>query len=190
MRNSENGRTMIEVIGVLAILTAVTIAITKLVNNMHDRYKTSRISQEIIDLRKNISNRYVASGTYVDIKDEDLISGKVAPSGMIDGAKLVHAYNGAVEVKGDKDSYQITFSSLPHGVCVELALINWNFNGNTDLFQVKINDTEFKWPILAGSGPKLPVELTEASTACSPPPKDDNTPVRDINDNTITWTFR
>lgn len=190
-RISENGRTMIEVIGVLAIITAVTIALTKMVNKMHDRFKISQITQEITDLRKNVSNRYVANGDYTGITDADIISGKVAPSEMVDGDKLVHAYNGDVEIIGDHDSYKITFSSIPHSACVELALMNWNFNGSTDLFEIKINETEFKWPLLAGTGPKLPVEITDATTACSPPPpKDDSTPVRDLNDNEITWTFR
>ena len=68
---SEQGRTMIEVIGVLAILTAVSVAINKFINNMHDKFKISRITQQSTDLRKNISNRYVANGDYTVIKAQD-----------------------------------------------------------------------------------------------------------------------
>ena len=49
IKSSQAGRSMIEVIGVLAILSAVTMAITKMVNSVHDRYLISRITQQIID---------------------------------------------------------------------------------------------------------------------------------------------
>lgn len=51
IKSSQAGRSMIEVIGVLAILSAVTMAITKMVNSVHDRYLISRITQQINDLR-------------------------------------------------------------------------------------------------------------------------------------------
>ncbi len=58
-RNNEFGRSMIEILGVLAIIGMVTMSISKLIGSMHDRYKVSQVTQQITDLRKNISNRYM-----------------------------------------------------------------------------------------------------------------------------------
>lgn len=187
---SEFGRTMIEVIGVLAILTAVSVGINKFINNMHDKYKISRISQQIIDLRKNISNRYVANGDYSVISVQEIIKSNVAPSDMIDNGKIIHAYNAEVTFSGAHDTYQITFPKLPHTVCLELAVMNWNFGGSSDLFRLKINDTEFNWPIMANGGKELPVSLSDASAACIIPPDKDEGGVAEYNNNSITWTFR
>ncbi len=186
---SEQGRTMIEVIGVLAILTAVSVAINKFINNMHDKFKISRITQQITDLRKNISNRYVANGDYTVIKAQDMIEGKVIPSDMVDNGKVIHAYNAEVSFNGARDTYQVTFPKLPHHVCVELAVMNWNFGGSSDLYRLKINETEFNWPILANGGKELPVSISDAEVACVLPPKEDES-YTEYNDNTITWTFR
>ena len=93
IKSSQAGRSMIEVIGVLAILSAVTMAITKMVNSVHDRYLISKITQQINDLRKGISNRYVASGTYENISAEEVIASNAGPSDMFDkeNKKLIHA---------------------------------------------------------------------------------------------------
>lgn len=193
IKSSQAGRSMIEVIGVLAILSAVTMAITKMVNSVHDRFLISRITQQINDLRKGISNRYVASGTYENISAEEVIASNAGPSDMFDkeNKKLIHAYDWDVLLSGTKDTYQITFEHLPHLACVELALMNWQFGGNSDLYSIKINQTEFNWPLNAAGGKVLPVEITDAITACiPPPPKDDPTATVDADDNDITWTFR
>ena len=42
-RNNEFGRSMIEILGVLAIAGMVTMSISKLIGSMHDRYKISRV---------------------------------------------------------------------------------------------------------------------------------------------------
>ncbi len=187
---SELGRTMIEVIGVLAILTAVSVGINKFINNMHDKYKISRITQQITDLRKNISNRYVANGDYSVINIQDMIDSNVIPSDMVDDGKVIHAYNAEVTFSGARDTYQVTFPELPHHVCVELAVMNWNFGGSSDLYRLKVNDTEFNWPIMAAGGKELPVSISDAETACILPPKEDEGGVTEYNNNTITWTFR
>ena len=61
-RNNEFGRSMIEILGVLAIIGMVTMSISKLIGSMHDRYKVSRVTQQITDLRKNISNVMLPMG--------------------------------------------------------------------------------------------------------------------------------
>ena len=191
MKNcSQLGRTMIEVIGVLAILTAVSVAINKFINNMHDKFRISRITQQITDLRKNISNRYVANGDYSVIKVQEMIDSKVIPSDMVDNGKVIHAYNSEVTFDGSKDTYQVTFTQLPHHVCVELAVMNWNFGGSSELYRLKVNETEFNWPMLANGGKELSVTLADAEVACILPPKDDENDIIEYNDNTITWTFR
>lgn len=187
---SELGRSMIEIIGVLAIISTVTMGITKFINSMHDKYKISRITQQITDLRKNISNRYVANGDYSIINTQEMIDSKVVPPDMVDGGKVIHAYNAEVTFNGAKDTYQVTFPKLPHHVCVELALMNWEFSGNSDLYRVKINDTEFNWPIVANGGKELPISITDAEETCILPPDEDEGGVAEYNDNTITWTFR
>lgn len=190
-RNNEFGRSMIEILGVLAIIGMVTMSISKLIGSMHDRYKVSRVTQQITDLRKNISNRYVAYGDYSVIDVPEMISGKVISGDMVEGENVWHAYNGAVEFSGDKDTYQITFRDLPHRVCLELALMNWQFNGDSDLLRIKINDTEFNWPVMAGAGSKeMPVSIGDATAACVILPPEDTPGAIIEDDNDITWTFR
>ena len=180
-RNNELGRSMVEILGVLAIVGMVSMSIGKLISSMHDRYRISRVTQQITDLRKSISNRYTAYGDYTVIKTADIIADKILPGDMVEGNKVFHSFNGEVIFAGTQDTYEITFKNLPQNACLELSLMNWQFNGDSDLYKIKINDTEFNWPVLAGeNGKKMPVAIVDATAACS---KDDNS-------NIIVWTFR
>ena len=180
-KETQIGRSMIETIGVLAIIMAVSMAIAKLIGSMQDKFKMSRISQQIIDLKKGIGNRYVASGTYENITIAEIVDSNAAPLDMIDRSSkvLTHAYAGDVTVSGDAENYHITFNKLPYLVCTELATINWNFQGNTDLFLVKINNSIYSWPLMAQANhKKLPVSIADALTDCQA-----------TTYNTITWSF-
>ena len=174
---SECGRSMIEVIGVLAIIGVISVALAKTIMSVYDKYKISRVTQQITELKKNISNRYVANGDYSIIDISEMLTENIVPADMKNSGTVEHSFGGAVTIFGDTDTYSVTFPRLTQQACVELALMNWVFSGDSDLFRLKINDTEFNWPIVNSAGAQLPVTASDAMTACS-----DNA--------TITWTFR
>lgn len=194
-RNDQFGRTMIEVIGVLAIIGAVTSGIAHLVSSMHDRFLVSRIVQQVRDLQKVVSNRFVVDGDYSKAKNQTLVDEKIAPQDLItDDGKLRHAYRGEVTVSGTKDSFSITFADLPGTVCMELATLDWQIGNDSDLLSCQVNEDVYRWPLSAGSGERnLPVSLQDATDSCLDRTETDdegNEITRPERDNTVTWEFK
>ena len=176
---SEKGATMVEIIMILGILGALSVSIATLVNSMYDRYRVSRVCGQIEEFKKLISNRYIADGRYSNVSVATVIEEGIAPKDMVSGKKLYHSYNGEVTVKGAADSYEITFADLPQKVCVELGILNWTVDNSSDLVSMNINGKSFKWPWVAGSGNKLPAQMSDVAAAC-----------KDGDENVVKWNFQ
>lgn len=49
---AEAGYTLIESIGFIAVISMLAISIISLINNMLDKYRMSRVTQQIVELQK------------------------------------------------------------------------------------------------------------------------------------------
>lgn len=179
IKNNEKGATMVETIMVLGVLGAMAVGAAVVANSMYDKYRMSRVSQQLVDLKKVVAARYVADGNYSDLKASGMISEKLPPNDMINGTSaLHHAYKGVVAIKGNTATYEITFNSLPLRACLEMGIMDWMVDNTSDLVSMKINAVTFKWPWLSSSN-TLPAQVPDVEKAC----KDDNA-------NNITWVFQ
>lgn len=176
----EKGHTMLEIISVLGFLAAFSAGIINVVSSMYDKYKVGRVTQQIEEIRKTVSNRYLAKGTFVGLTPSKLISDGVVPSDMIGGANaLRHAFSGDIELKGYFNRYTITFKRLPLEACIELAMMSWTVGDSSDLINMKINSNNYRWPSAPGAASRfLPVQLSDAGESC----RGDN--------NEIMWNFQ
>lgn len=179
-RTNEKGHTMLEIILILGFLGAMSVSIASLVTSMYDKYRLSRIGQQVEELKKVINNRYVADGNYKKLSVSSLISERVAPKDMIQGEDaLHHVFRGEVRLAGGEETFDIRFMSLPYKACLELAIMTWTVDNTSDLVTLKINDTVYKWPWVATGTKTLPVEMSEAAAAC-----------QDSDENQINWEFQ
>lgn len=176
----QSGRTMVEMIAILGFLAAFSAGIIHVVSTMYDKYRVSRVSQQIEDLRKGISNRYLADGNYTGLTVAGLIKDGIVPADMVAGASdLKHSFLGDVKVKGYSNRYTVTFDHVPLEGCIELAMINWTTGDTSDLINLRINTHTYRWPAAPGaSSYLLPVALTDAAKDC----KD--------GDNRLIWNFQ
>lgn len=179
---NESGYTLIESIMYIGIICMLGISIVSLINTMLDKYRMSRITQQIKDLQKNIDFRFSAAENYKLLSNSDLsllIEERIIPGDMISDNDLYHAYNGEVEITSNMDdsAYDITFYDLPYTTCVELAMIDWVNGHNSHLLHIKVNDTYFTWQ--GKNAQKLPMLYSQAIETCQMD-----------NENEITWRFQ
>lgn len=187
MKNDQFGRTMIEAIMYLSIIGSLAVVTATLVNRVQDRYKSTKASNQIVDLRKNINARYAATGDYSSISNiKKLVEDKVIPPTMGRGSDntLINAYNGAVNLAaanqgGNNRSYTITFKDLPKRACIELANLRWFSDDSSDLIRIKIGNKTYEWPYkIASSDNTLPLSTVAAIKSCTTEKTD------------ITWEFQ
>lgn len=178
--SNERGATMVETIMVLGILGAMAVGAAALANSMFDKYRMSRVGQQIDEVRKVISARYVADGNYSSLSVENMIKENIAPRDMVEGTtKLNHSFKGAVRAIGSVNTYEINFMSLPLKACLELGIMNWTIDNTSDLVSMKINNDTYKWPWVSASGKSLPATVLDVSRSC-----------KAGSTNNIIWVFQ
>lgn len=181
--SNQSGRSMIEALGYISVMIAVTTALSAAVNSGFYRYRVGRINQELVDLKKVVSQRYVAAENYKDVNMNTLINEKIIPHDVRDGT---HSFGGEVNVEsGDADgnTYKITFKDVPVHACVELGSKLWIVNDGSDLDVMEINGTSWAWKYSNYNKKpdyELPAKPTEVAKACNS---------KKSKESDLTWYF-
>lgn len=178
---NEAGRSMIEAIGYISIMITIGVSMAAAVNSGYYKFRLSRINQELTDLKKVVSQRYVAAENYKEVKMDTLIDEKIAPWDTRDGT---HSFGGDVKIgSGDEDgnTFYIEFDNVPRGACIELGMRLWLVNDGTDLDLLKINNKTYAWKFsnsVNNSDYELPAKANDVAEGCT---KD--------YDNDMIWYF-
>ena len=114
MKRTQNqrGYTLLESIMFIAVITAISIGIVKVINSMLDRYKISRLTSQVTELQKMINVRFAASENYSKLNLSLISAEKLYPGDINwDGTKMLHKYGGEIDVKSKLSgrAYDITF---------------------------------------------------------------------------------
>ncbi len=163
-KNNQFGATMIEAIGVLGIISMLTVSVISLIGNIFAMFNQAIIVNQVKDLQKVITERYRFDGNYSRLLEgrtsEEiaafLCKEKMAPFQMCAGDGLLrHKGGGAVWVMpvenyddegnsfNDYNKYVLMFWGLSNKVCTDAAQINWYSQKKSDIYRMRINpDTE------------------------------------------------
>ena len=194
--SEQSGRTMFEAMGYISIGIMLSVSIATAVNSGYFRFRIGRMHQELMDLKKVVSQRYVAADSYNGINFDKMIEEKIIPFEL---RNKRHSFGGDVEIgAGDAngETFYIKFSSVPEQACVELGSILWVVNDGSDLDAMDINGTVWGWKYSSSFKANnidkdLPARAVDVSQACNPICKDDEGKIIDCpdNDRYITWYF-
>ena len=182
MKRTQNqkGYTLLESIMFIAVITAVSIGIVKVVSSMLDRYKISRLTSQVAELQKSINVRFAAAESYEKLNmglliEENLLPGDISVGS---GGGVRHKFNGLGQVNAvlSGRAYQIRFTKLPKQPCVELAIQNWAHDQYSNLIFMKVNGVPAKW---RNATYIMPLSVVQAETLC-----------HDELNNEIIWRFQ
>lgn len=184
-KSAQSGRSMIEAIGYISILVMITSGIAATISSGYYKYRMGRINQQLTDLKKIVSQRWVAEEEYnhseQGVKFQTLVDEKIVPWSLRDGR---HAFGGEVNIGAEtSDTFYIEFKGLPKDICRELGTRIWVVNDGSDLDRMKINDKTWCWKFSLDSNDcknalELPAKLTDVAQAC-----------KEVRTNIIKWTF-
>lgn len=194
MNSAQKGGTMMEALMVLSIIIVLSVSGMNLINSMFTMFKQNMVSNELIEIQKNIAARFRVFGYYNDIPTdiEDWKKEKLLPNQMIAGDSIHHRLGGKVTIapkfkhEGDEFApyFTVTFEDIPQKTCFVIGQINWTMSQSSDLIELKINDNDpFVLPTRAsgvekGADNALPVKVNVLMSKCQ------------SGDNTMVWTFR
>lgn len=200
-KNEQSGRSMVEMLGVLAIIGVLSVGGIAGYSKAMAKYRINQTLDQISMLVMNIRSLYSASVDYTGLTAEIAIQMGIIPRNMLpagedeDSAEdIVNAYQGSVllasaDTGGTGRSFKVAYSGLTREACVAIASSDWGAQAGSGLITIGIT------PAAADGGKILeqipnattsfsmsdfPVTLAEAAAACT------NTT---DSGNTIIWEY-
>ena len=186
----QSGRSMIEMLGVLAIVGVLSVAGIAGYSKAMAKYKVNKLTDQVTMTAANIKTTFAGQGDYNGLTNDVAHSLGVFPEEMdkdcgTSKCKPKNAMGGDIEVKvttSDKYSFDMTVSGITKDACSTLATADW---GSAAGFKgIVASDIDG----CTGSGVCTPADLqskaiTIASKLCTPATEGDD------NSYSITWRF-
>lgn len=143
MRNNEKGRSMVEMLGVLAIVGVLSVGGIAGYSKAMGKYKNDHLISQMTMLITNIRNLYLTQFDYSTLSEQRLLKLGAVPADMFDhtlaaasgslsaNSVIMHAWNGVIRVfpsKSTNDKFQafeIYATGINRTTCIELVTIDW-----------------------------------------------------------------
>ncbi|MBQ8671436.1 MAG: hypothetical protein IJ525_02830 [Alphaproteobacteria bacterium] len=216
MRNlnvkNQNGRSMIEMLGVLAIIGVLSVGGIAGYSKAMMKYRINKTIEQIAYISTNIRTFYASQGNYNDVdnlNDEQhrniFKKAKLVPDEMLENWD--NPFEGAVEIQNmskteaeidsaDRHAFYILYYDLPREACIELATLDWGSAAGAGLMSITASNGGWSLPdsTLGCNGGNT----TSATTACSggsiisiPMPIDQAVAACNCPENTcfISWSY-
>ena len=136
MTNScEKGRSMIEMLGVLAIVGVLSVGGIAGYSKAMGKYKTNHLIEQLTMLITNIRNSLIGQHDFSDINNNLLINIGAVPADMYDHSRasndILHAWNGKVtifpsEASNNKQmAFELYVNNISKNDCIEMVTMDW-----------------------------------------------------------------
>ena len=134
---NENGRSMVEMLGVLAIIGVLSVGGIAGYSKAMNKYKINKTTDQVSMLVANIRTLFSSQGDYDGLDNAQAIKFGVVPEDMYntsgsDPDAITNAFGGDVKIgasggrkSGDKEAFSIVYSGLSSEACVTLATGDW-----------------------------------------------------------------
>ena len=176
----QSGRSMVEMLGVLAIIGVLSVGGISGYSKAMAKYKINQCLDQISTLIVNIRSLFVNQTDFSDATTANIIALGIPTADMLNsaGTAMVNPFNGAIAVApGDNTntSFKVTYSGFDTNTCQNIALADWGQAASSGLIAISINGTEYDW----ASG-NLPLSVGTVAGACDAA----------NNGNSIAWEYR
>ena len=156
MKNNQNGRSMIEMLGVLAIIGVLSVSGFGMVKKMQNSYNTNKIMEEISGFTQKariLVREYTASDGDINAY---LNSGKATPAGVIfDSGTSSFTGTAGVTYKFSAGTSPILFvftiSGETEDVCMQIAAADWGNSASNGFKGITIGTTTWTEPLSLGT---------------------------------------
>ena len=156
--STQSGRSMIEMLGVLAIVGVLSVGGIAGYSKAMTKFKINKTIDQVTHIATNVRTLYAQQTTYSGLNAVNAIEMGVVPDGLGSIANWVgyadyisgNPFGGGVNVYGDWSdrSFNIAYTGLPEEACIALATYDWGSNYSSGLSAITIHS------IFSLSGPR------------------------------------
>ncbi len=157
MRFNEQGRSMIEMLGVLAIVGVLSVGGIAGYSKAMNKFKTNKLIEQVNMISTNIRTLYASQKSYVGLSNSVAVNTGVLPNEMFDSTLSVavvstvtadgitNAFAGnvaiapaGVKAMGDNGGFVISMDKIPEASCVSIATTEWGGDAGGGLLAMSI----------------------------------------------------
>lgn len=194
MKFNETGRSMIEMLGVLAIVGVLSVGGIAGYSKAMGKYKINQLISQITEIIVNIRTIYTSQKSYEGISMTALLHAGAIPATMkANNSATTHALGGGILIfdstsaTQEKGAFEVYFTGIPESTCKTFATMDWAqgassgfigmFIGSGDITSkqmenvLTVADSHPEQGIYTpGSHNKgIPLSVAEAAVACNCP---------------------
>lgn len=137
-KSEQSGRSMVEMLGVLAIIGVLSVGGIAGYSKAMAKYKTTQSLDQISMLTANIRTAFASASSYDGLTTAKAISWGLTSTDMVTGEsknELTNPFMGGVEIKAVNINsianmgFAIQYKNLPRDACVAMATAGWGDTG-------------------------------------------------------------
>ena len=159
-KKTQSGRSMIEMLGVLAIIGVLSVGGIAGYTKAMTKYKINKTIDQVTQLAQNIRAYYATQKNYSSLGSEVMKKAHLAPDEMYNSAGgLESPFGGGVYVHSwskyinsdDRKAFVIRMFDVPEEACVELLTQDWGVGSSSGLIAVGAGSSAYH-AALGGEG--------------------------------------
>lgn len=177
INGSQNGRSMVEMLGVLAIIGVLSIGGIAGYSKAMIKFKVGKSLDQISMLVASIQTIYSGQRNYSGLTLKEAISyGIISPDMKASDSSVTNVFAGRVLLGETKyretpgAAFQIVYNGLGQEACVTMASSNWGSGSSASLVGMRVSDKELALADMDAdtyTDTDLPISLSQAVEKCT-----------------------
>lgn len=171
-KNEQNGRSMVEMLGVLAIIGVLSVGGIAGYSKAMTKFKINKSMDQISMLVANIRTLFSGQRNYSGLNNANAVSFGIIPNEMDGGGGVItNAFAGNVTIgtaavdKGDTNAaFTIKYEGLGQEACVTMATSDWGSGSSSGLVNMSVSADGGEGTTYTGAD--LPITLINAAANC------------------------
>ncbi len=207
-KNNQSGRSMIEMLGVLAIIGVLSVGGIAGYSKAMMKFKINKTIDHVTQLSQNIRTLYARQKNYASLSHKVIRKANLAPDELFidtdSDYKMTNAFGGefvvlggqfGLKTDGDAKDFMFVLNKIPEEACIELLTHDWGSNTYSGLVAIAahgISDNENTYLGCSGinGDSQTGIACPQGSVVSIPMPVDVAVNIcSDNNNGQVGWKF-
>ena len=163
----ESGRSMVEMLGVLAIVGVLSVGGIAGYSQAMAKFKVTKAMDQVQTIITNMRTLYASSRTYSQVTPATAYTVGILTDETYTGSKGINPFGGEINFANTTRTFSVTYTNLTPEACVKIATADWGADESSGLGSMSINGTQHRWASNKGGASKeLPISVADAVSEC------------------------
>lgn len=173
MHSQETGRSMVEMLGVLAIVGVLSVGGIAGYSQAMSKFKVTKAMDQVQTIITNIRTLYASQRTYSSLTPVQAKALGILTEESVEGSKGLNPFGGeiAFNVGANNRTFKIKYTKLTPEACAKMATADWGADESSGLASITVGSGEgagtvHKWASTGEKTNLLPVTIQAAAAEC------------------------